>query len=69
MPIPVNLINADRETKEETLFSVNYSTNHFFKSCLDNESVFVLILEIDGLEEEPNSPLGEEGYVADSNLR
>nr|XP_058966422.1 transmembrane and coiled-coil domains protein 1-like isoform X2 [Pocillopora verrucosa] len=24
--------------------------------------------KIDGLEEEPNSPLGEEGYVADSNL-
>lgn len=31
MPIPVNLINADRETKEETLFSVNYFTNHFLR--------------------------------------
>jgi len=25
--------------------------------------------EIDGLEEEPSSPLGEDGLVGDSNLR
>ena len=32
-------------------------------------SVFFFFSEIDGLEEEPSSPAGEDSFAGDSNLR
>ena len=34
-----------------------------------NLSVFFFFSEIDGLEEEPSSPAGEDSFAGDSNLR
>ena len=38
-------------------------------TCRDCELVCVSISEIDGLEEEPSSPAGEDSFATDSNLR
>ena len=39
------------------------------KTCRDCELFCVSISEIDGLEEEPSIPAGEDSFVGDSNLR
>jgi len=39
------------------------------KTFCDWKVVCVIISEIDGLEEEPSSPAGEDSFAGDSNLR